>query len=47
MASNATIMLKNGRFDDQQPQFVQFKRQNIIKWGAISQIMNKLERWIS
>lgn len=40
-------MLKNGHFDETSGAFVQFKRQNIIKWGAISQIMQKIERWIS
>ena len=40
-------MLKNGHFDETEASYLQFKRQNIIKWGAISQIMQKLEKWIS
>jgi hypothetical protein len=39
--------MKHGRFDEELPGFVQFKRQNILKWGAISQILQKLEKWIS
>lgn len=47
MSQNPTILMRNGHFDENEPGFIQFKRQNIIKWGAISQIMHKLEKWIS
>lgn len=39
MATNAQLVLKQGKFDEKSPEYAQFKRQNITKWGVVSQLM--------
>ena len=39
--------MKNGRFDEASPEYAQFKRQNITKWGVVSQLMQQIERFLS
>ena len=39
MATNPQLILKNGKFDEASPEYAPFKRQNITKWGVVSQLM--------
>ena len=39
--------MKQGKFQETSPEFIQFKRQNITKWGGLSQLMQQIEKSIS
>ena len=47
MATNPQLTLKKGKFDDKSQEFVQFKRQNITKWGVVSQLMQQIEKYLT
>ena len=47
MASNPQIFMKNGRFDENGPEYIAFKRQNITRWGVVSQLMQQIEKYLS
>ena len=47
MSTNPQLVLKKGKFDDTSPEYIQFKRQNITKWGVVSQLMQQVERFMS
>lgn len=47
MAANPQLMMKEGKFDEESPEFQQFKRQNITKWGSLTQVWKGLEKLIS
>jgi len=32
--------------DDSKPEFQKFKRENVTRWGNISQLLSILEKWI-
>ena len=36
MASNPQLVLRQGKFQETSGEFIQFKRQNITKWGGLS-----------
>ena len=38
--------MKKGVFDTTSQELAQFKRQNITKWGALSLLLNNLEKFI-
>ena len=44
--NKVTFLMKKGVFDTTSQEFAQFKRQNITKWGAISLLLNNLEKFI-
>lgn len=33
------ILIRQGKVDEQTPEFVQFKRQNITRWGALTHLI--------
>ena len=39
--------MKSGKFDTDSAEYAQFKRQNITKWGVVSQLMQQIERFLS
>ena len=39
MATNPQLTMNNGRMDDKAPEYVTFKRQNITRWGVVSQLI--------
>ena len=39
MATNPQLIMRGGIFDVTTSEYISFKRQNITKWGVISQIM--------
>ena len=39
MATNPQLVMKKGKFDEVCPEFVTFKRQNITRWGIVSQLL--------
>jgi len=39
--------MKNGKFDEDAPEYVVFKRQNITKWGVCSQFMQQIEKFLA
>ena len=47
MATNPQLVLRNGRFDVSSSDYVHFKRQNITRWGVISQLMQCIERYLT
>ena len=47
MATNPQLIMKKGKFDDTTPEYAQFKRQNITKWGVVSQLMQQIEKFLS
>jgi len=44
MATNPFLIMKKGSFVQEAPEFQTFKRQNITKWGVISNLFNQLEK---
>ena len=46
MATNPQLIMRNGRFDDQGPEYTAFKRQNITRWGGLSQLMQQIEKFL-
>lgn len=38
--------MKHGKFDEEAPEYVAFKRQNITKWGVVSQLMQQIEKFM-
>ena len=47
MATNPQLIMKSGKFDTDSAEYAQFKRQNITKWGVVSQLMQQIERFLS
>ena len=47
MATNPQLILSQGKFDIESPEYQQFKRQNITKWGITSQVMMHVERHLA
>ena len=47
MATTPQLVLKQGKFDDKSTEYNQFKRQNITKWGTLSQLMQQIEKFLS
>lgn len=47
MATNPQLTMQNGKFDVESPEYQQFKRQNITKWGATNQVMMNVEKHLS
>ena len=47
MATTPQLVLKSGKFDDKSTEYNQFKRQNITKWGTLSQLMQQIEKFLS
>jgi hypothetical protein len=39
--------VKKGVLETDTPEFEHFKRQNVTRWGTISQILDRIEKWIS
>ena len=39
-------MIKKGVLETDNQPFQQFKRQNVTRWGTISQILSLIEKWI-
>jgi hypothetical protein len=39
IATNPQLIMNKGRFDEESAEYLQFKRQNIMKWGIISQLL--------
>ena len=47
MATNAQLVMRQGVFDTENKDYINFKRANITRWGVIFQIMTQLEKLLS
>jgi hypothetical protein len=40
------ILIRQGRVDENQPEYVQFKRENITRWGSLTHLIQQVEKLI-